>query len=80
MIYFHKIWDKVGTYLFVIEDTNNLVTVDYFNQFFEIDYLPEITSETVTTKLKHYFLDMAYPTKSSVMSDGFHPQNLKLKE
>ena len=48
-------WEKVGTDIFTICGRNYLVTVDYFSQFFEVDYLPELDSETVITKLKHHF-------------------------
>ncbi|GFR97877.1 retrovirus-related Pol polyprotein from transposon opus [Elysia marginata] len=38
-----------------------LVTVDYYSQFIELDFLPETNSATVITKLKHYFARYGIP-------------------
>ena len=65
--------EKFGTGLFVIEGRNYLVTVDYFSQFFEIYYLPETTSEAVTTKLKHHFARHGIPDK--VISPQYSSQH-----
>ena len=48
-------WQKVGTDIFTISGRNYLVMADYFSQFFEVDYLQEITSADVIAKLKHHF-------------------------
>ena len=61
-------WQKVGTDIFTIEGRNYLVTVDYFNQYFETDYLPETTSDSVITKLKHHFARHGIP--DTVISDN----------
>ena len=45
-----------------------MVTVDYFSQFFEVDYLQEITSVDVVTKLKHHFARHGIP--DTVISDN----------
>ena len=48
-------WEKVGTDIFTIKGRNYLVTVDYFSQFFEIDFLPKTTSQAEVTKMKYHF-------------------------
>ena len=71
-IYMHPVpdrqWAKVGTDLFQIEDRDYLVTVDYYSSFFEVDYLPDTSSETVISKLKQHFA--RYGTPDVVVSDG----------
>ena len=88
----HRPWEKVGTYFFVIEGRNYLVTVDYFSKLFEMYYLPESTSEAGTTKLKQHFARHGIPDK--VISDngpqyssqhvcermGFYPRNFTSSE
>jgi len=61
-------WEKVGTDLFTFRDRNYLITVDYFSKFFELDYLPDTSSETVIIKLKHHFARYGIP--DVVVSDG----------
>lgn len=61
-------WEKVGTDIFTIKGRNYLVTVDYFSQFFEVDFLPETTSEVVVTKLKYHFARHGIP--DVVVSDN----------
>ncbi|XP_048239742.1 uncharacterized protein K02A2.6-like [Haliotis rufescens] len=61
-------WEKVGTDIFTIEGRNYLVTTDYYSNFFEIDFLPETTSDVVVTKLKHHFARHGIP--KVVISDG----------
>ena len=48
-------WQKVSTDLLSFEGRNYLTTVDYYSNFFEIDFLKEMLSEDVITKLKHHF-------------------------
>ncbi|XP_041351023.1 uncharacterized protein K02A2.6-like [Gigantopelta aegis] len=55
-------WEKVGTDIFTIRGRNYLITVDYFSQFFEVDYLSDTTSETVVHKLKHHFARPEFQT------------------
>ena len=63
-----RTWEKIATDIFTIEGRNYLLTVDYFNNFFEIDFLENTTSETVISKLKHHFARHGIPDK--VVSDG----------
>ena len=48
-------WQKVGTYLFLWAGKYNMVTVYYTSSFFELDYLPNTTSDMIFGKLKHHF-------------------------
>ncbi|CAI5683097.1 uncharacterized protein K02A2.6-like [Oreochromis niloticus] len=43
-------WTKVGTDLFNFEGRDYLTTVDYYSNFWEIDYLPDTKSSTVIRK------------------------------
>ena len=61
-------WQKVGSDIFSIKGRNYLVTVDYYSQFIELDYLPETNSATVITKLKHHFARHGIP--DVVVSDN----------
>ena len=61
-------WQKVGTDLLSFEGRNYLITVDYYSNFFEIDFLKETLSEDVITKLKHHFARHGVP--DIVISDG----------
>ena len=60
--------EKVGTDIFTISGRNYLITVDYFSQFFEVDYLSELNSESVINKLKHHFCRYGIP--DVVISDN----------
>lgn len=61
-------WQKVGSDIFTIQGRNYLVTVDYFSQYIEVDFLPDTTSTTVITKLKHHFARYGIP--SVLVSDN----------
>ena len=61
-------WAKIGTNLFQFQNKDYLVTVDYFSNFFEIDYLSTMTSNTATTKLKGHFVRYGIPEE--VVSDN----------
>ena len=61
-------WQKVGSDIFSIKGRNYLVTVDYYSQFIELDYLPETNSATVIAKLKHHFARHGIP--DVVVSDN----------
>lgn len=52
-------WAKVGTDLF--NNRANLITFDYFSNFWEIDCLPDTTSSTVIHKLKAHFVQHGIP-------------------
>lgn len=60
-------WEKVATDIFTVHNRNYLLTADYFSNFFEIDYLPDMTSGTVIAKLKHHFARYGCPV--TVVSD-----------
>jgi len=61
-------WQKVGTDIFTFCDRNYLVTVDYFSNFIEVDYLPDTQSHTVITKMKLQFARYGIP--DILISDG----------
>ena len=48
-------WSKVGVDLFVFENRTYLITVDYYSNFFEVDYLTSTTAAAVIKKLKEQF-------------------------
>ena len=54
-------WQKVGTDIFSLKGKHYLITVDYFSQFIEVDFLPDTTSETVVHKLKYHFARYGVP-------------------
>ena len=54
-------WQKVGSDIFTIKSRNYLITVDYYSQFFEVDYLIDTLSETVIQKLKANFARHGIP-------------------
>lgn len=72
LISHHKVpsrpWAKVGTDLFVFDNKNYLITVDYFSNFWEIDYLADTKSATVIKKMKSHFSRQGIP--DSVISDN----------
>ena len=45
-------WSTIGVDLFEIKGRNYLVTVDYYSNFLEVDYLSTTTTKQVITKLK----------------------------
>ncbi|MCG8429883.1 MAG: DDE-type integrase/transposase/recombinase, partial [Candidatus Omnitrophica bacterium] len=54
-------WEKVGTDIFEIQNRSYMVTVDYFSNFIEVDYLPTTTTSTVIQKLKGHFARFGSP-------------------
>ena len=55
-------WAKVAADLFVFEGRNYLVTVDYYTNFWEVDYLgPDTSSRAVINKLKAHFAQHGAP-------------------
>ena len=54
-------WQKVGTDLFLWAGKYYMVTVDYTSSFFELDYLPNTTSDMIVGKLKHHFASHGCP-------------------
>lgn len=61
-------WEKVACDIMEIQGRHYLVTVDYFSNFIEADYLHSTTADTVITKLKGHFARFGVP--KSVMSDN----------
>ena len=59
---------KVGTDIFTISHRDYLVTVDYFSQFIEVDYLPTSDTETIVHKLKSHFARHGIP--ETLISDN----------
>ncbi|XP_064622514.1 uncharacterized protein K02A2.6-like [Lineus longissimus] len=54
-------WDKVGADIFEISGRQYLVTVDFFSNFIEVDFLPTITSSQVINVLKKHFARYGIP-------------------
>ena len=61
-------WQKIGTDLFSWSGRDYMVTTDYHSGFFELDYLPNTTSETVLGKLKNNF--SRHSTPHTLVSDN----------
>ena len=64
----HRPWEKVSSDLFELNGRSYLVTVDYYSNFYEVDYLPQTKSTDVITKLKHHFARHGIP--DTFISDG----------
>ena len=56
-----RAWQKVGSDIFSIFDRNYLLLVDYFSDFIEIDFLPDIRARTVIHKTKAHFARHGIP-------------------
>lgn len=54
-------WQKVAMDIFTVQSRNYLVTTDYFSQFFEVDFLPDMLSATVIHKSKANFARHGIP-------------------
>lgn len=61
-------WAKVGVDLFQFDNKNYHITVDYYSNYWEIDFLPDTKSTTVIKKLKAHFARYGIP--STVVSDN----------
>ena len=61
-------WDRVGVDLFELGTQSFLVTVDYFSNFWEVDVLDSVTTNTVIRKLKAHFARYGIP--SILVSDN----------
>ena len=64
----HGPWQTVAIDVFTIRGRNYLVTVDYYSNFCEVDYLENPNSTTLIHKLKHHFARYGIPLK--LVSDG----------
>jgi hypothetical protein len=63
-----KPWVKVGLDIFELEGRNYLVTIDYFSNYIEVDYLTTTTAAAVILKLKGHFY--RYGAPEIIISDG----------
>ena len=54
-------WEKVATDLFEIQGRHYMVTVDYFANFIEVDFLTSLSAGQVITKLKRHFARYGVP-------------------
>ena len=61
-------WSKIGCDLFTLKNRNYLVTVDYFSNFIEIDYLESTKSSKVIRALRIHFARYGIP--DTVVSDN----------
>ena len=61
-------WAKIGTDIFTIHDKNYLITVDYYSNFWEVDYLPDMNSKTIIGKLKTHLARYGIPDQ--IISDN----------
>jgi transposase InsO family protein len=61
-------WQKIGTDLFEIQGRQYLVSIDYFSNFIEVDYLSTTTSSAVISILKKQFSRFGIPC--IIVSDG----------
>ena len=50
-----RLWEKVGSDLFTLSGSTYLIAVDYYSNFWEIDYLPAATAAAVINKTKAHF-------------------------
>lgn len=61
-------WQMVGQDLFTIDSQNYLITVDYFSDYWEMDILPDTTSETIVMLTKTQFARFGIP--ETVITDN----------
>ena len=61
-------WAKVGVDLFLLNNRDYLITVDYYSNFWEVDNLSSTESISVIRKLKAHFARYGIP--DVVMSDN----------
>ena len=54
-------WAKVGVDLFQVENTQYMVTVDYYSNFWEVDKLDKTDAQVVIRKLKAHFARYGIP-------------------
>ena len=57
-------WQKVATDLFTHENTDYLVTVDYYSDFYELDKLPNTRAATVIKATKSHFARHGIPEQA----------------
>ncbi|XP_055862796.1 uncharacterized protein K02A2.6-like [Biomphalaria glabrata] len=61
-------WEKVGADLMEVDERQYLITVDYYSNFIEHDYLSTTTSQDVIRKLKGQFARFGAP--KMLITDG----------
>ena len=61
-------WSKVGVDIFTLKQSDYLVTVDYYSDFWELDLLPDTTSATIINCLKGHFSRHGIP--DTLVSDN----------
>ncbi|KAI8728954.1 hypothetical protein BgiBS90_037934 [Biomphalaria glabrata] len=61
-------WEKVGADLMEVDGRQYLITVDYYSNFIEYDYLSTTTSQDVIRKLKGQFARLGAP--KLLVTDG----------
>lgn len=61
-------WAKVGLDIFTFDHHNYLIITDYFSNFFEIEWLNQLTSREVIRKLRSQFARHGIP--DTCMSDN----------
>ena len=61
-------WSKVGIDIFTLDRQDYLIMVDYYSDYWEIDVLPDTTSETIVNCCKRQFSRHGIP--DSVVSDN----------
>ena len=54
-------WAKIGTDLFAKDGKDYLITVDYYSNFWEVDWLQSTDAATVINKLKNHFARHGIP-------------------
>ena len=61
-------FDRIGLDIFELDHKSYLITVDYFSESIEVDYLPTTTSRQVITKVKA--ICARYGVPRSIISDN----------
>ena len=56
-----RLWQKVGTDLFTVDNKQYLVVVDYYSRYFEVDELTSTTSNAIMNKLSAHFARHGIP-------------------
>ena len=62
------LWQMVGQDLFTLDSQNYLITVDYFSDYWELDILPDTSSETIVMHTKTQFARFGIP--ETVLTDN----------
>ena len=61
-------WQMVGQDLFTLDSQNYLITVDYFSDYWELNILPDTSSETIVMHTKTQFARFGIP--ETVLTDN----------